>query len=223
MKRFIVLLLLITLIACNERVVQLPTTTNSEITEVLDVSPIYIFYNEDTGAADFNRSNMIGTTNWLVNIDKRLTLKQVLPHLQYLQEKRNKDSMHKNDEARNYYTCSNLEIENLAFIDFTELVYINGDSQDFTKNLITNESGDIITLKIDSLKSISIINSEGKELVEKDISFITNYLEELESNHQVTINLYEDISFQDYIAFKSNLLEIKNKKLELVNKEFIYN
>ncbi len=63
-------------------------TYNEEITEVIDVSPVYLFFDEVTDSVEFNRRNMISSTNWLVNIDKRLTLKQVLPHLQYLQEKR---------------------------------------------------------------------------------------------------------------------------------------
>ena len=45
-----------------------------------------MFYTKDTGDIEFNRRNMISTTNWLVNIDKRLTLKQILPHLKYLQD-----------------------------------------------------------------------------------------------------------------------------------------
>jgi len=48
---------------------------NAEITEVLDVSPAYIFYDEtQPDSTLFNRKNLIGTTNWLVNVDKRLTL-----------------------------------------------------------------------------------------------------------------------------------------------------
>ena len=106
----ILLLLLIFTFSCAERELQLPVTTTNEITEVLDVSPIYMFYDVETGEADFNRNNMISTTNWLVNIDKRLTLKQILPHLQYLQEKRRGDGIHKNENAKNYFTCFNVYI-----------------------------------------------------------------------------------------------------------------
>ena len=87
MKKLIYLLLITAFLNCsNERVLQLPEIENAEVTEVLDVSPAYIFYDEtQPDSTLFNRKNLIGTTNWLVNVDKRLTLRQAIPHIQYLQ------------------------------------------------------------------------------------------------------------------------------------------
>jgi hypothetical protein len=49
---------------------------NEPITEVLDVSLAHIFYDETQHHSIFlNRKNRIISANWLVNIDKRLTLK----------------------------------------------------------------------------------------------------------------------------------------------------
>ena len=76
MRRWLVLLIGLVVLSCNnERVLQLPEVENAEITEVLDISPAYIFYDETQPDSNlFNRKNLIGTTNWLVNVDKRLTL-----------------------------------------------------------------------------------------------------------------------------------------------------
>lgn len=76
MRRWLVLLIGLVVLSCNnERVLQLPEVENAEITEVLDISPAYIFYDEtQPDSTLFNRKNLIGTTNWLVNVDKRLTL-----------------------------------------------------------------------------------------------------------------------------------------------------
>ena len=95
MKRIITLLVLtIFLGSCSKKNVLLPETENSNITEIKDVSAAYLFYDETKkDSLEFNRKNLISTTNWLVNIDKRLTLKQILPHLIYLQNKQNKDSV----------------------------------------------------------------------------------------------------------------------------------
>ena len=113
MKQLLFLFTFFLLTSCNKRLVQLPETTNKDITEVIDVSPVYMFYDEETDSVEFNRRNMISATNWLVNIDKRLTLKQILPHLQYLQEKRQGGEKH---SFHNYFTCNNTDLKNLSFI-----------------------------------------------------------------------------------------------------------
>lgn len=223
MKRLIIVLLIMVLTSCEERIVQLPETGNNKITEVLDVSPIYIFYNEETGEAEFNRANMIGTTNWLVNIDKRLTLKQILPHLQYLQEKRNKGGMHKNEEARNYFTCSNLDIENLAFIDFTELQFIDEMPTNIFEETPLNPSDKSTFLNFNSVDDVSIYDSSGNYHISKPMLFVLNYLEDLDIKHPIVLSFSNEITFQGYISAKTALMEIKNEKLELANKEFIYN
>jgi hypothetical protein len=221
-KKLVFISLLIFVNSCKKRIVQLPETPNNEITKILDVSPIYIFYSEETGEAEFNRANLIGTTNWLVNVDKRLTLEQVLPHLQYLQKKRNKRSMHKNDAARNYFTCSNPEAESLAFIDFTEIEYRNELYKKYLK-LNSDVPNNIRPIEFHSLQSVNIYDSTGKLVLEKDITSVINYLEEYNESVKLISNFLNEISFQDYISIKSKLALLKNDKIEISNKEFIFN
>ena len=130
--RYLSVLIILVLFSCgDEKIIQLPEIKNADITEALDVSPAYIFYDEtQPDSTLFNRKNLISTTNWLVNVDKRLTLKQAIPHLQYLQSKRRKASMHKNENAKNYFTCNNTSFKNLGFLEFTELTYLNKE-EDF--------------------------------------------------------------------------------------------
>ena len=72
-----------TLFSCgNERVLQLPEIKNASITEISDVSHAYLFYDETKeDSVELNRKNLIITTNWLVNVDKRLTLGQAIPKI----------------------------------------------------------------------------------------------------------------------------------------------
>ena len=140
----------------NEKVLQLPEIKNAKITEVLDVSPAYIFYDETKqDSVELNRKNLIISTNWLVNVDKRLTLEQALPSIIKLQEKKRNATMHKNEKARNYYTCNDTSIKNLGFIDFTDVVYIN-ENEEGISNKPINEDNKIIDIMCFSINDIKI-------------------------------------------------------------------
>ncbi|WP_055435825.1 hypothetical protein [Lacinutrix algicola] len=125
MKKLLIAFCLLALCACGkEKSVLLPEIENAKITEITDVSPAYIFYDETKpDSLELNKGNLIISTNWLVNVDRRLTLKQVMPSIIKLQEKK-RNSSHKNESARNYYTCNDTSIKNLGFLDFTDVVYL---------------------------------------------------------------------------------------------------
>lgn len=220
MKRlFIILSVILLLISCNKKTVLLPETDTKEITEILDVSPIYIFYDETKpDSTDFNRKNMISTTNWLVNIDKRLTLKQILPHLQYLQEKRNKDGMHKNENAKNYFTCFNPEIQNLAFIEFTNVAFHDKSSEKYS-----SENSIVIDFNTDN--EITILNPNTNKIILKtEADYLLNSIEEVVTlGNIIYLNFNKNLSFQDYITYKSLLLNLDRNNIILSNDEFIYN
>lgn len=219
-KHFLLVLSFVGQFSCNEKIVQLPETSNKSITEVLDVSPAYLFYDEAQDSIEFNRKNLIGTTNWLVNVDKRLTLKQAMPHIIYLQNKRKKSGMHKNESARNYFSCSNTEIKNLAFIDFTNVEYIMGDESQLTKGV----------------KSCKLIfsNPNDIEIVfpDKNMTSDTNNFMDFLKNEPAIANegswmLYlafnENLKFQDYINLKSKMLEMDLNTITISKTELIYN
>lgn len=227
MKQYLLILIISSLIlSCNQKEVQLPETNNRSITEVSDISPIYIFYDEDSGTAEFNRNNMIGTTNWLVNIDKRLTVGQILEHLKYLQDKRGKDGMHKNELARNYFSCSNPDIQNLSFIDFTDVIYHDEPIFEFMKSVPAK----------DSLSTRTFINFKNERLIDVGRNFaieeisVTDFVESLKTItsrddlvDELYLNINADLTFQDYIWIKTKLLELtKDEQIILANDEFIY-
>ena len=226
MKRLILILLIITF-SCAERELELPVTTNNDITEILDVSPIYMFYDEETDSVDFNRKNMISTTNWLVNIDKRLTLKQILPHLQYLQEKRHGDgSMHKNEKAKNYFTCFNEDTTSLSFIEFTNVDYHAVSSDDFMSKVSDlNNSKTIITIEVNSINDITIVNPSSENPSSKtNISSLLSELDQINNQENlIYLNFALKLNFQDYITIKTKLLEIDFDSINISEKEFIYN
>ncbi len=75
MNRLVFILFFLLIYSCgNEKILQLPEINHSDITEILDVSPAYLFYDETKpDSIELNRKNLIGTTNWQFNVDKRLT------------------------------------------------------------------------------------------------------------------------------------------------------
>jgi len=201
------------LLSCNKRFIQLPETTNKDITEVIDVSPVYMFYNEETDSVEFNRRNMISSTNWLVNIDKRLTLKQILPHLQYLQEKRKGDGMHKNKNALNYFTCNNTNLKNLSFIEFTDIKYVE------SQNSMINSESDIY-IRVYEDGTISPLHDMHKGY--DSIASLNDYFE-THSEKKLVLSFHENLTFQNYINIKTQIIEIDSLPITLSNDEFIFN
>lgn len=217
MKKLIYFLVITIILSCNnERVLQLPEIENAKITEVLDVSPAYIFYDEtQPDSTLFNRKNLIGTTNWLVNVDKRLTLKQAIPHIQYLQNKRKKESMHKNENAKNYFTCNDTTIENLGFLEFTDVNYYPDSSE-------ISQDNKTCIMTVNSLKEMTFSSSADLNIGFSKESF-SKVFPILKSEFGESIKLImifnKSLSFQDYITIKSNLATFQNS---ISNNEFIY-
>lgn len=109
----------------NKEDILLPKADKTIVKDVVNLSPIYFFFrvNGKDTLAEVNRKNSISTTNWILNIDKRLPLRLVIPEVMKLQEKRRGDSVHKNEAAENYFSYADSIGKNLAFIPFTKVYY----------------------------------------------------------------------------------------------------
>lgn len=125
MKHFSLIVFLFLFSCGNKEDILLPKSDKTIVSDVLDHSPIYIFFrskDKDT-LAEVNRKNSIITTNWILNIDKRLPLKLVIPEVIKLQEKKRKEKTHKNEKAENYYSYADSIGKNMAFLPFTNVYY----------------------------------------------------------------------------------------------------
>lgn len=228
MKNILCLFLFTVFFSCgNEKVLLLPEIDHSDISEIKDVSAGYLFYDEtQKDSIELNRKNLISTTNWLINVDKRLTLKQAIPQIKYLQEKK-LNSSHKNKNAKNYFTCNDTSKKNLGFIEFTDIIYHEEVSWkdaskvsqlDFDKKLnIQIHSSKVITL-------VPIINDS--DFVQSDISHlkqnIIDNLKNINDDVEIILDINKNIVFQEYISIKSKLLELDLKNVTLSNNEYIY-
>ncbi|MDO5969989.1 hypothetical protein Q4Q35_09215 [Flavivirga aquimarina] len=221
MKYLLALGTLLIILSCGkEKVIQLPEISHSKITEINDVSPAYLFYDETKpDSIELNRKNLISTTNWLVNVDKRLTLKQVIPHIKYLQDKK-LNSSHKNKAAKNYFTCNDTSKKNLGFIEFTDVVYHQKEGLNVDSDLNHNN------LLVFSLDSITIVTHDNKIFNAEKESVIITLRDSLTLSNKKDIfycSFEKKLTFQDYITFKSELSDLNLKDVLIADDEFIFN
>lgn len=228
--RYIFFCLVILFISCgNEKELQLPQIDKAEITELQDVSAAYLFYDEtQPDSVLLNRKNLISTTNWLVNVDKRLTLKQAIPHIKFLQEKK-QNSSHKNEKAKNYFTCHDLNRNNLGFIEFTNVSYHKDFYDLYERRGIESSSPNhealIQVIHLDSIR-IHFPEHENSNYTDEIVSDKENLIADLHKIHDTTnITLYLSFlsrtDFQDYISIKNVVKVYPVKGVEISNHEFI--
>ena len=178
--KYFTLIILFVLFSCgNKEDVFLPKAATTIVKNVNDLSPIYIFFRtkEKDTLAEVNRKNSIISTNWILNIDKRLPLRLVIPEVMKLQKKKREEKAHKNEKAENYYSYADTIGKNLAFIPFTNVFYKMekpiGTVIYFNKNneiLIEN----IIVKKLDIKKYLLDLKGESKKVFfcfDKEMSY----------------------------------------------------
>ncbi len=211
MNRLVIILLFLIVLSCgNEKILQLPEINQTEITEILDVSAAYLFYDETKpDSIELNRKNLISTTNWLVNVDKRLTLDQAIPSIVFLQNKKRDAQIHKNEAARNYFTCHYKKINDLGFIDFTNVYYHLEELEDY--------------LKTQNIKNFKVLNLNSDSITFNKRVVTVKELTELDSTKtKVFLSFDKNISFQKYISYKEQLIKLDSTQLIIDNNEFIY-
>lgn len=227
MKNTLLVFMLILVVSCGKKkTVLLPEIPHSKINKIHDVSAAYLFYDtKQPDSVEFNRKNLISTTNWLVNVDKRLTLKQAIPYIQFLQDKRLNAKMHKNENARNYFSCNDTGQHNLGFIDFTKVFYHNASPTDTVKLEHSSLFSNTKSINFSKDGAIFIVNPNGHPFVKKtNKAQLVNDLKALDSvGNIITLRFYNQLLFQDYIEFKSLLENANFKHLEISNQEFIDN
>lgn len=229
MKSFFFVLIVLVLCSCgNERTILLPEIENASITEIHDVSHAYLFYDDtQEDHVDLNRKNLISTTNWLINVDKRLTLEQAIPKLTFLQNKKRNAKMHKNEAAKNFFTCNDTSIQNLGFIEFTDVKYQRSSIRDFfefqerdeTLGILLNvQSSNAYSLELKTFKDTSTEFFEDIDSVKTALQKAT----EQQADHNLYLVFFSQLTFQDYIRVKALVSQLKNSGLKVDSNEFIY-
>ena len=214
--KYFTLILAFLLFSCEEKKdVLLPKSNVTIVKDVQDHSPIYIFFKtvgKDT-IADVNRKNSIISTNWILNVDKRLPLKLVIPEVMKLQKKKRDDSAHKNENAENYYSYADSIGKNMAFLPFTKVYY---------KMEIANNRSQLY------FKKNGMIKYSGRKTYDFPKSNLKPFLDSLVINPkaQITFSYDKNMHFEDYIQCKILVKSIIDKKIPYVfineEEEFVF-
>ena len=217
--KIIILALLIFTINCEKKSVQLPVFNTSGIQDTIyDNSQIWLFFKVQDGdtIAELNRKNTISTTNWIFNIDKRLPLHQVIPHLKKLIEKREKPAMHPKDEDdTNYFSYVDSDSNTLSTVQFDVINYfINKiiDKKEFENDSLTNH------LFIDHSKKGLSVNDSVIAINQFD-----DYLNKQPATIKLKLHLSFDnyLSYHDYLLLKAILQNVKNDSISIDKNEYV--
>lgn len=227
MRVFLILGVSFLFFSCQKEV-QLVKAARTIDSTVVDHSPVYMFM-ETKGTdtiIDVNRKNTIGTTNWIFNIDKRLPLKLVIPEVIKLQQKREGAQLHKNDEAKNYFSYTDSVQKTLAFMPFKEISYAYNS---YFSSFYVKENVDyhqhFQTFYV-NFRANSTVSVDGNEVeVEELYDFLKEYTAFSSQGKRILIylNFDENLSFDNYLSKFIWLKGLENEMCTIAPTHFIYN
>ena len=205
--KYYTLIVLFALFSCgNKEDVLLPKAAVTIVKNVDDLSPIYIFFRtkgKDT-LAEVNRKNSIISTNWILNVDKRLPLRLVIPEIMKLQQKKREEKAHKNEKAENYYSYADTIGKNLAFIPFTDVYYKM--ERPIGTVIFFNKNNEIL------IENQVFKKEKLQDLIKTNLS--------KDSTTTFLFTFDKDLSFGSYLQ---NKIYIESLKVQMKsNREFIY-
>lgn len=216
----------IILISCRKEV-QLAQGNVTVLDEMTDHTPVYLFFVEQNGdtLVELNRKNTVSTTNWIYHVDKRLPLQLVTPKIINLQQMREDNQMHKNEEAGNFYSYSDSLNQSLAFYPFKEVKYtfntyhsVNyiADYPDFHSHYrvysITFLPGEMV-----------VVN--GTKVAFKELNeFMTEFLSFEADGQRVLLylNFHQDVTFDAYMKGVLFAYEMQQPGLDVSNTHFVF-
>ena len=217
--KLLIIALLIIVSSCEKKSVQVPVLSVSGIQDTIyDNTQIWMFLKIQDGdtIVELNRNNSISSTNWIFNIDKELSLHQVVPHLKKLIEKREKPAMHPKDEDdTNYFSYVDSDSKNLSMVQFDVINYITDKTID--KNKLGN----------DSLNKQLFIEFQKNKLFINDsvvaIDQLNAHLKKLSVSNKLKLYLSFDkrLNYNDYLHLKAILQSIENDSIIIDQTEYV--
>ena len=215
-KPLIFLIGLVLFCQCSDKEVMLPVIPEGGIPETQNHSSIWIFY--DASAQDskavLNKNNKLINTNWIFNIDRRLTMRDVIPILQEMQADRNKDSMHKKEGMANFLSYADSKNERISLVPFPEIKFVRMDDMAGMEDIERAEASSVSkgrSSELDSTQCLVMVRlyedyvrANGKNLERRDLLEIESTALGCEEGQTVIFRLHydEEITYQNYLEAK---------------------
>jgi len=215
MKNFLIFFtLLIAFTSCKNKTLELPQVAVSGASEIQNYSQIWVFYKEvnNKAKADLNRKNTIGTTHWVINIDKKLTLSEVIPAFHFIKKKRSGKSMHSVEGMQNFLSYSDIENEKIALFPMDSITYSLKSREELAK-LEQEEPCDYILGFFEN----AIWLNEHKFSLDSWESFSLDSL----SKGKIQLHFHEKLSYQDYMNYRLTLNQKLTKEISIETTEFV--
>ena len=211
----VIILIFIVLTGCKQKSVKLPTLGVLGIQDTIyNNSKIWFFYKlegNDT-IAEINKNNKLANTHWLFNIDKRLTIKQIIPTIKKLQEKKAEPSIHDNGETTHlYYSYVDTVSNKLSMVLFDSVSYTT------TKKAISLQDG---------YKHIQLAAKNDAFYIDSKNIALDTLQQHLQSQLdsvklKVHLNIDKNIKYQKYLYLKATLQNIKNDSIRIDLEEIV--
>jgi len=190
--------------SCSKKDIQLPLIDSDGLSEIYNHSSIWLFFekNEKDTLAVLNKNNKIINTHWLLNIDRRLTMKYVVPALNEMQKAKYKPSMHGKEGTFIYFAYANTKSNNISLIEFKPTNFILSEKQ--IKDIVNDDQ----IIKINLQKNKILINN-----ILTDLDHVKNILKDYKNkdslnNSRIFLKYNEGISYQKYLQTKMILSKI---------------
>ncbi len=223
MKKIISILILSAVFGCTKK--KLPLLGEAGIQELHNHSQVWFFFKimkKDTTAV-INRNNTISSTHWIYNIDRRLPLKAIIPSIVSLKEK-HADGAHSKKGMLNYFSYSDTISKKLSFLEFGS---INFKTDSVLSNYFIREnSSDYLNLNNINLtfnpnniwlNDAKLEKSEFKNTLLEFIDFSSD-----EPQTLLHLNFNQNLSFQDYLFYKTMIHDFKDQAILTNSTEFIF-
>lgn len=192
---------LFTLVSCTNQSVQLPQIPITSVSDIQNHSELWVFYKEKDGKieAHLNKNNRINSTHWIINIDKRLTLKELVPVFKTIKEKRELKSIHKKEGMKNYLSYSDIKDKKIALFAMDSLYFSIHSRKKIDKLKRSNNNNHTLVF---TKKTIEI--DRQKFPIKK---WETMRLDTL-SKGNIQLVFSQALNYQDYLEYR---ISIKNK------------
>ncbi len=215
MKKYVVgLLLLVLLSACANKTIQLPQVAVSGISEIQNHSEIWVFYkfDDDKIKSEINKNNTITSTHWIINIDKRLPMREVIPVLQMVKAKRAKKTIHSVEGVRDYLSYSDILDKKIALFQIDTIQYMTLDQSDLETMEKEKPCDYILKFTEDAivLNQKKYLPSEWRKQLVESLS-----------PGCMQLLFDQQISYQSYLQYRLELKTFLPKDISIENTEYI--
>jgi hypothetical protein len=226
MRKLTLILFAFLMLGCAKKELKIPTLAEKGIQELQNHSQVWLFFevkNNDTIAV-VNRKNTISTTHWIYNIDKRLSLKTIIPDIIQLQDK-HANSMHSEKGMLDYFSYSDTITKKLSFLEFGGITFETID--ELPQNFLEENEA-----KYQNYQNINLVfgkNSIRMNTVETDKSNFKNELTTLlklpveDKQTMLHLNFNRNLLYQDYLFYKTIIHNLSNENILINKNEFIFN